>query len=209
MGKRSRLTRRVPPGTAEACERRGRVQRKHSLSCEILSPLSGLRTASESLDPPLKRWAIVGCPSRDKEGPVVAFRLGEACDFPAFHTLETLRWRTETLRRIATALLRKTRGSVFAGRSPSGQWREDYFCPAVSSWGHVDTSHSTLRERVGRDPSFFLVECEARPRNTVGSIGATRHSAASQERRLHENHGHRSIRASGDSAAFAAEKRGP
>ena len=39
----------------------------------------------------------------------MAFRLGGAWDFPAFHTLEALRWRTETLRRMATTLHRKSR----------------------------------------------------------------------------------------------------
>ena len=72
--------------------------------------------------PPLKRWAIVGCPWRDKEWPAVTSCSGEAWDFPVFHTLEALGWRSENPRRMATTLL---------PRSPktSEVWRVGFHWP--------------------------------------------------------------------------------
>ena len=56
-------SRQVPSGAVDS----GDHQYNEVPRCEILSPLPGLWTGRESLDPPLKRWAIFGCPWRDKK----------------------------------------------------------------------------------------------------------------------------------------------
>ena len=109
-------TRRVPPGTAEACESRGRVQRKQNLRAKFCRPCRGCgRPATRG--PTAEAVGYFRMSLAGQRGTTVAFRLGEACDFPVFHTSEALRWRTETLRRMATALLPKSLGTrSLAGR---------------------------------------------------------------------------------------------
>ncbi len=49
-------------------------------------------------------------PGGTKTGQRWPLSSGEACDFPVLQTLEALGWRSETLRRMVTTLLRKSGG---------------------------------------------------------------------------------------------------